>query len=235
MEKRLQGLAARAAAVLLLITPSLACADDPAPSPKVLAALKVVFDAMDAAARDDAALPPPKSDSERLIRLGVLDQAGRVQIFKIPWASLSPAEGLAARKALAAKMDPIDRDDLAQVVSMIPPDGWFSYSRYGRAAADAAFDIVQHGDSQTQRRVLPMIEAFAEHGEADPDNFAKMYDRLAIETGPQRFGTQFHCVNGFTAPYPVVDPAAVETRRTALGLKPSFAEMSAGVAHIACR
>jgi len=214
MEKRLQGLAARAAAVLLLITPSLACADDPAPSPKVLAALKVVFDAMDAAARDDAALPPPKSDSERLIRLGVLDQAGRVQIFKIPWASLSPAEGLAARKALAAKMDPIDRDDLAQVVSMIPPDGWFSYSRYGRAAAD---------------------EAFAEHGEADPDNFAKMYDRLAIETGPQRFGTQFHCVNGFTAPYPVVDPAAVETRRTALGLKPSFAEMSAGVAHIACR
>ena len=47
------------------------------------------------------------------------------------------------------------------------PGRWFSYSRYGREAADAAFHIVQHGDLAAQVRILPRLKEFAKKGEAD--------------------------------------------------------------------
>jgi hypothetical protein len=183
-----------------------------------------------------AALPPARSVSERLIRLGKLDQSGRAYIFKVDWASLTPEEGIEARQIMAHRMEPVDKADLASVLALVPPEGWFSYSRYGRAAADAAFDIVQHGDEATRERLLPKIEAYAKTGEADSENFAKMYDRVAVtQDRPQRYGTQFHCVDGFTAPYPIEDPEHVDVRRRAMGLRDGFGQTANAVATQACR
>jgi hypothetical protein len=207
-----------------------------APSPKVLAAVAPVLDAITRAKWEDAALAPARSVSERLRRLGKLDQSGRRQIFKVNWASFTASEGIGARRVIAAQMEPLDQADLAAVLSLLPPEGWFSYSRYGREAADAAFDIVQHGDTATQQQLLPYIEAFAKAGEADPENFAKMYDRVLIaKRKPQRYGTQFHCVDGYTQPFPIEDQANVEARRKSIGMRDSFTEMAAAVASQACR
>jgi len=213
-----------------------AAPDRPEVSAKVLAALAPVFAEISRVQREEAARPAGRSVAERLVSMGRLDQSGRLVISKINWASLTPEEGVQARKILAERMDPIDQANLAALVKMLPPEGWFSYSRYGRPAADAAFHIVQHGDTATQERILPQIEAMSKKGEADPESFAKMYDRVAIAEGRlQRYGTQFDCVDGYIAPFPLEDPSNVDARRRAIGLAGGFAVMRAQLAAQPCR
>ena len=63
------------------------------------------------------------------------------------------------------------------------------------------------------------IEAAVKAGEASPDHFAYLYDRVAVaENRPQRFGTQFRD----TDPFPIEDEAHVDERRASVGL-PSMA------------
>jgi hypothetical protein len=202
----------------------------------VLSALAPVLDAIDKAEARNQSPPAPRTVSETLIRMGAIDQSGRLMISKVNWSALSPEEGREADALLAQRLEPIDRANLAELLKLLPPAGWFSFSQFGRPAAEAAFHVVQHGDTATQQRVLPSIEALAKVGEADPESFAKMYDRVAVALGrPQRYGTQFHCIDGFTTPFPLEDPADVEARRRAIGLTGSFAGMAAAVASQACR
>lgn len=53
-------------------------------------------------------------------------------------------------------------------------------------------------------------------GDADPQNYAYLYDRVAVaENRPQRFGTQF---GPDREPRPIEDEANVDARRKAIGL-----------------
>jgi hypothetical protein len=205
----------------------LARRDLPAVIPsRVLAALKAEADALAAARRLNAKLPPPRSDAERLVRMGRLDQAVRAHVDDFDWSSLTPQERRYTNDLLVVRLDEVDHPNLLRVVGMLPEAGWFSYSKYGREAAGAAFLIVQHGDLATQARVLPYLQAFAARGEADPLSVAKMFDRMALREGrPQRYGTQFECQDGrWVMQAPVEDPSAIDTRRAALGVRETVVE-----------
>lgn len=158
--------------------------------------------------------------------MGVLDQAGRAHIGEIDWAQLSPEERAQARKAMAAAIEPVDQANMAELRKLLPKQGWFSRREYGDKATDAAFHILQHSDDiALKKRLLPHIQAAALAGEIDGTDFAAMFDRVATSDGrPQRYGTQFRCVDGKIEAYPLEDPAAVERLRVDLRLRQTFAE-----------
>lgn len=185
-----------------------------------------VVNAIREALAAEAALPPARSVREQLERLGALDQAGRVHIDEIDWAGLSPEEGVAARQAIAAAMEPVDEANMAELRKLLPEQGWFTISEHGPRAVDAAFHVLQHSDdTETKERVLPHLRELALRGEVDGVDFAAMFDRLATSAGrPQRYGTQFRCVARKLEPWPLEDEAGIESLRAELGLMPTFAE-----------
>jgi len=82
-----------------------------------------VVNAIREALAAEAALPPARTVREQLERMGTLDQAGRMQINNVPWAELSPEEGVDARSAIAAAMDPVDEANIAELRQLVPEHG----------------------------------------------------------------------------------------------------------------
>jgi len=91
-----------------------------------------------------SALPSPKGDTERLVRLGEIDQAGRAPLHQINLAILQPDETRRAHRAMWQEIEAHDRADQTALKALEPAQGWFGKSRYGEAAVDAAFFVVQH-------------------------------------------------------------------------------------------
>jgi hypothetical protein len=169
-----------------------------------------------------AKLPPPSNDGEKIIRMAELEQAPRAALGKVEFARFSEVQKRQIWTAIAAQMQPIDKANQSALLSMVPPEGWFSISRYGQEAAKAAFLIVQHADQTLWRRFLPHIEKLAKAGEAEGPAYALMYDRLALSEGrPQRYGSQMECREGRYVPEePLEDPKRIDSRRIALGMTP---------------
>ena len=185
-----------------------------------------VVNAVREALAAEAALPPARTVREQLERMGTLDQAGRMHINEVPWAQLSPEESIEARKAVVAAIEPVDDANIAELLKLLPEQGWFDPGEYGPKALDAAFHILQHSDeTETKLRVLPHLRELALRGEIDGFDFAAMFDRLATSEGrPQRYGTQYRCVAGKQESYPLEDAASVERLRAELRLPQTFAE-----------
>lgn len=194
---------------------------------QVEAAIAAPMHALDAALAREAALPPATTDAERLERMGAIDQSFRLQMHKMPLKDLSAEQVKAAYAAIAARTEPIDQRNRDAVMAMLPKEGWFSFTAYGRPASEAAFHIINHSDLETQQKVLSAFERLAMQGEADRAEFATMYDRVQKGLGrPQRYGTQSDCVDGRSVPYKLEDPERVEERRRPMGFRFTFAAMA---------
>jgi len=190
-------------------------------SPEVRILIAPVAAAIAEARAKQDALPPPKDDAEKLVRMGELEQAARAGLGKIDPTRIPAAE---RRNAMTAAWQQILAVDLANqkaLLEMVPPEGWFTASKYGREASHAAFLIVQHGNPDLWRRFVPVLEPLVAKGEIQGGEFALMYDRLANSEGrPQRYGSQMTCKGGKWVPLPIEDPAGIDARRAALGMKP---------------
>ena len=165
-------------------------------------------------------LPPPTTDSETLIRMAQLEQAPRLALSELDLSTLSEADKQRMWADIWGQIGPIDRQNQMLLLQMLPAEGWFPISRYGREAANAAFLIVQHADQSLWRRFLPTIEAMVMTGEAEGPAYALMYDRLALSEGrAQRYGSQMRCSSGqYVVSEPVEDMATVDARRASVGL-----------------
>jgi len=175
-----------------------------------------------------AALPAPADDRERLERLGELDQAGRRVIVTLDFSIVPESDRLAAVQAAGELIEVADRENQAALLQLLPAEGWFLSSRYGRKAASAAFHIVQHSDAELWRRFLPVFEPLVRDGEIEGQSYAMMFDRLATSEGrPQRYGTQFRCDGGKWRPYPIEDREQLEARRVMMSFPMPFDEYRA--------
>jgi hypothetical protein len=209
------------ACLLLVATPALA----QELSPQAQALIAPVKAALDAERARQAALPPPANDSEKLLRLGAMDQVGRRVLTGIDLTTLPEAERAAAKKVMWAPVEAADDENLKSLLAMLPAEGWFLKSRYGEKAAGAAFNIVQHSDLKQWKRFVPVLEPLVVTGEVDGQSFGLMYDRLALNEGrPQRYGSQMTCKDGKWVPDRLEDPARVEEWRAAMGFPQTFAE-----------
>jgi hypothetical protein len=199
-------------------------------SPEARIAIAPVAAAIAEVRAKQAALPPPKDDVEKLLRMGELEQAPRVAMGKVDFLKIPIAERNNAVRAIGQQMRPIDEANQQALLAMLPPEGWFTIGKYGREASGAAFMIVQHSNPDLWRRFLPVLEPLAARGEVAGGDFALMYDRLALSEGrKQRYGSQMKCEGGKFVPMPIEDAAAVEGYRAALGMRP-YAEYLANYA-----
>ena len=203
--------------IALLLTVVLMMQEPAALSPEARALIASVAEAIAAEEARQAALPPPANDRERLERMGALDQAGRMKIGEVNVAALPPDQRAAAFAAISAVIDPVDQANQQALLGMVPAEGWFLRSRYGDQAASAAFHIVQHGSEALWRRFLPVLEPLVRAGEVEGEAYAMMYDRLAVsEDRPQRYGTQFVCVDSRWTLAPLEDDRRVDEWRADL-------------------
>ena len=174
-----------------------------------------------------AALPPPVDVRERLERMKALDQVGRRAAITVDLSDLPAAERTAAQQALWAPVTAMDDRLSAELLTLVPEDGWFRKSVYGERAANAAFLIVQHSNLDMWRRFVPILEPLVATGEVDGQSYGLMYDRLAVNEGrPQRYGTQMACVDGrLVIDYAnLEDPQNADARREAMGFMSTLAE-----------
>ncbi|RAK62106.1 DUF6624 domain-containing protein [Phenylobacterium kunshanense] len=190
-------------------------------SPETRILIAPVASAIAKVRADQAALPPPKDDAEKLLRMRDLEQAPRAAMMAVDFQKIPPAERKAAYTAMWRQITPIDEANQKAVLEMLPPEGWFTISRYGKEASRAAFLIVQHGNVDLWRRFVPVLEPLAAKGEVEGRHFALMYDRLETTEGrKQRYGSQMSCKAGKWVPLPIEDPDNLDARRAKLGMEP---------------
>lgn len=118
---------------------------------------------------------------------------------------------------LAKRVAEIDAKSTARMKEIVATHGWPGTSLVGADGANGAWLLVQHADRDRafQRQCLPLLEAAMKAGEVRPQDYAYLYDRVAVaDDKPQRYGTQFR--DG--EPFPIEDEAHVDERRKAVGL-----------------
>lgn len=116
------------------------------------------------------------------------------------------------------------------VKDVVKKDGWPTISAVGEKAAESAFLIMQHTNLNDIKKVLPLIIAAANNGEAKWSKAAMMIDRyLSMTEGVQIYGTQFQSKgkkNKTTGKmewsemsyFPIADEEKLDSRRIAIGL-----------------
>ncbi len=147
-----------------------------------------------------------------LLEMGRIDQAVRDSL----------TIGTAADTALLKRIAAVDSANTQQLDELVARHGWPDRSRVGIDAAEAAFLVVQHSPSHDfQERMLELLRAAAERGEADRSDVAMLTDRVLVHEGrPQLYGTQFRIEHGQLVPYPIADVEGVDAARAAMGLMP---------------
>ncbi len=180
-----------------------------------------------------AAEQAPVKDDPRIAELErrvAMDQKIRT-LEETPWsANLPPLAEEAWSSVMTVRLLAVDCDNTAWLKRQMAEIGWFDIERFGAGADKAAWLLVLHADRDRafQREVLAMLESLPP-GKTSPKGVAYLYDRVANADGrPQKYGTQGNCQSdGTWAPYPIEDPASVDTRHKAIGLIP-LAEYVAG-------
>lgn len=129
-------------------------------------------------------------------------------------------------QALIAEVARVDADNTAWLKQVVSAHGWPGKSLVSKDGAKAAWLLAQHAnhDRAFQKQALILIETAVAKGEAEAADLAYLVDRLLVAEGkPQRYGTQFHVVDGKLVPHPIEDEATVDMLRAFAGL-PSLAE-----------
>jgi len=113
----------------------------------------------------------------------------------------------------------VEDANIAELKTILPADGWFRISRYGKQTASDAWFILQHTSNyQFQASVLRAMEPMIATGDVSGDDYGLLYDRVQMGLGkPQRYGSQVVCVRGKYELYPIEDPQSVDQRRKQLG------------------
>jgi hypothetical protein len=124
------------------------------------------------------------------------------------------------------QMEAVHRRNAARLREVLTQVGWPRRELVGQDGASAAWRIVQHaiGEPALLRGCLPLLQAVAAEGEADPAEVAMLEDRIRVFEGrPQRYGTQYDWSDDGTAMVPMVGveaPESLAERRAAVGLPP---------------
>lgn len=94
-------------------------------SPNAQALVTSIAASIEQVQTHQAALPPPKDDAERILRLGELDQAPREVIVHWDFSKIPEAERARALERASALIEAVDREDQAALLKLVPPEGWF--------------------------------------------------------------------------------------------------------------
>jgi len=161
---------------------------------------------------------------EEIAGMAAVDQAMRTAMLEAT-SKLPPDQRDTILKPAGALIVAQDRLHAERLKAIIAAQGWPKISETSERTSAAAVTLVNHAsfDLAFQRQVLALIEPLAVQREARPEDYARLYDRLAtVDKRPQRYGTQgTTCKDGkYAIPTDLEAPEGLEARRAAVGLQP---------------
>lgn len=107
-----------------------------------------------------------------------------------------------------------------EVLNIIDLYGWLGISQVGRLANTTLWSVLQHGSVTSKKKYAPLLKASVLKRESNPKHYARLVDRMLINSNkPQLFGTQID-YNSSTAPvfFPIEKPEYINQRRKEIGL-----------------
>jgi hypothetical protein len=166
--------------------------------------------------------------SDDALRRELVEMAANDQVLRRQPPPTEPAALAEYQLRLAAG----DRPRTARLRAIVRRYGWPKLSLVGYDGAQAAWLVLQHADLATQKAMLRLVRRAFESGDLTGDSYALTLDRvLAFSGRPQIYGSQLkpraQWADDEPEPYPIADPAGVDRRRAAMGMRP-LAEYLAG-------
>lgn len=161
---------------------------------------------------------------EAITGMGFVDSAMRTAMLEAS-KNLPPDQRGDAQKAAGPLIVAQDKIHVARLKAIVAEHGWPKISETSERTSASAMTLVNHAgfDLAFQRDVLALIEPLAQVREARPEDYARLYDRLATaDNRPQRYGTQgTTCKDGrYAIPADLEAPETLDQRRAAVGLQP---------------
>ncbi|MCC6403423.1 MAG: alpha-L-fucosidase [Fimbriimonadaceae bacterium] len=159
----------------------------------------------------------PQARAAAIESLVEADQAARRKLLD------ATSTGSTPDKSLQTAVEEADRASTAYMVEFLHEYGYPIRSLYGSRAEGNAWLLVQHADADPkfQARYLKAMEDALKEGEADPQHFAYLTDRVLRAQGkPQRFGTQCTILKGKASLQPTEAPERLDERRAKMGMEP---------------
>jgi len=114
----------------------------------------------------------------------------------------------------------VDREHEPIVAAIIERYGLPTYTMVGPEAASNFLTLIQHQSPDLRRRVLPALKAAVDAGQADPMQYANVYDRSQRDAGrAQLYGQNMECSSKAPTLHrgPIEDEAHVNVRRASIG------------------
>ncbi|MEM9233963.1 MAG: DUF6624 domain-containing protein [Pseudomonadota bacterium] len=172
-----------------------------------------------------------------ITRLWREDQAGRGAYIRL---QTEDREGAAywARQLSAAHLKKVDHEATLYIEGLLDDYDWIDIERFGRSVSAHAWILIQHADHRPdlQEKVLKRMEPYLATGGVKKQNYAYLWDRVAVNTGrKQRYGTQptWECDESRRLTLqPLEDPENVNARRAEMNLntvEEGLEEMARGV------
>lgn len=159
---------------------------------------------------------------KRITTLWREDQSARGVYVALTTEDKTGADYWAYRLATAHATQ-IDETSKRYISEILKTYEWIDRKRFGKTVSNQAWLLVQHADDypEFQENVLSRMELFLRKGHVQKENYAFLWDRVAVNTGrKQRYGTQpdWNCVDGKMQLQPLEDPSNVNKRRSDMGL-----------------
>jgi preprotein translocase subunit SecD len=119
------------------------------------------------------------------------------------------------------KMEGTDREHAAALEEIFGKYGVPTYRMVGPQAAGGFITMIQHQSPEFRRKVLPVLKANVDAGQADPGSYAMVLDRSQTDAGKkQTYGENLTCDKEHPKLHtgPIEDEDHVDQRRAAIGL-----------------
>jgi hypothetical protein len=177
------------------------------------------------AAFDAVVARATSNQAKRLRTEGVREVALRAELE----ALVAEDQAVRARRrekptdsASKARVEEVTARATARIKQIVHERGWPGTAHVGTAGSHHAWLLVQHADHDVvfQKHALSLLENAVQQGQASGVDLAYLTDRVLVNDGlPQRYGTQFHAIDGAQVPFPIAEPERVDERRSRVGIE----------------
>lgn len=161
--------------------------------------------------------------AKQLLRLIMKDQSLDYQLDMAKRYYMKKGKAPHWYYPIAQMKKEITYGNFATMEKLIVEKGWPTYEMVGKLAADGPLLIINHHKEEAIRvKYLPRIKQACLKGEGSCIEYAKIQDRILVNTGKlQLYGMQFRYNNKRELePFPIQEPKRVEERRKKIGLEP---------------
>lgn len=151
------------------------------------------------------------------LEVRLIDMSDAEQAAMAAFGGLPPSP---AHKVRWAKLQSVQRHNLADIKAIIAEQGFPTITQVGTPGAWAMWDLVQHADSDRafQDQALALMKPLVDDNEAPGEAYAYLVDRVRVAEGKrQLYGTQVHKVGNELVMRPVANPADLDARRARTG------------------